>query len=169
MARDYKNGGPCPLCSGTLVEKNETEIFTYKGETFEYTGYIVHECSSCSEQFVGQHTMKASARQLREFYKRVDGLLSSSDIRDIRMRLGLTQDGASDLLGGGGKSFARYENSDVIQSVAMDNLLRILGHNRNELHVIEEKNKPNNVIKIRVKSTFGPQPLQGHMVVNYGR
>jgi len=168
MARDYKNGDPCPLCSGILMEKSETETFTYKGKNLECPGYIVHECSSCAEQFIGQKTMKASARSLREFYKEVDGLLSASNIRQIRLRLGLNQDAASELFGGGGKSFARYENSEVIQSVAMDNLLRVLDHNPSELHVIMEKNKPNNGTTIRVKSIFGPQSLQGHLVVNYG-
>ena len=85
------------------MEKNETEVFTYKDKTLEYPGYVVHECSGCSEQFVGERTMKASARKLREFYKQVDGLLPASEIREIRMRLGLTQDEASELLGGGKK------------------------------------------------------------------
>lgn len=169
MARDYKNGDTCPFCSGTLVEKKVTETFTYKGKTLEYPDYLIHECSSCSEELVGQKTMKSSARRLREFYKEVDGLLSASQVRQIRLRLGLNQDAASELLGGGGKSFARYENSEVVQSLAMDNLLRILDHAPTELHVIEEKNRPSTVTKIRVKSYFGPQLMQGQLVVNYGK
>lgn len=169
MARDYKHGDACPFCSGTLFEKHVSETFTYKGKTLEYPDYIVHECNSCSEQLIGQKTMKDSARRLREFYKEVDGLLSASQIRQIRLRLGLNQDAASELLGGGGKSFARYEHSEVIQSLAMDNLLRILDHAPTELHVIKEKNQPCTVTKLHVKSYFGPQPIQNQMVVNYGK
>lgn len=167
MAREYKAGDPCPICQGQLFEKVESETFTYKGRTLEYPGYVVHECENCLEQFVGQASMKASARRLREFYKEVDGYLSASQIREIRLKLGLNQDAASELLGGGGKSFARYENSEVVQSAAMDNLLRVLDASPDLLRVIEEKNNPSTSTGIKVKAKFGPV-LQGRMVVNRG-
>ena len=56
----------------------------------------------------------------------MDGLLTSQEIKKIRKSLGFTQEVLGELLGGGEKSFARYENGHVTQSRAMDNLLRIL-------------------------------------------
>ncbi len=46
------------------------------------------------------------------------------EIKAIRKSFGLTQDEFSELLGGGAKAFARYENGTVLQSKPMDNLLR---------------------------------------------
>ena len=50
----------------------------------------------------------------------------AADIKRIRRKLHLTQEQMATLLGGGLKGFARYENGQVVQSRAMDNLLRIL-------------------------------------------
>ncbi|QXE89962.1 type II toxin-antitoxin system MqsA family antitoxin [Geomonas subterranea] len=168
MARNYKNGDPCPLCGGVLEAKAETEIFSYKGQNLEYDNYIVHECLTCSEQFVGDKTMKESARRLRDFYREVDGLLTSSQIREIRLRLGLSQDAASELLGGGGKSFARYENCEVVQSLAMDHLLRLLDAKPENLDIIKAKGKQTPQTTIPFKAKFGAV-MTGHMVVNYGK
>jgi HTH-type transcriptional regulator/antitoxin MqsA len=168
MAREYKTGEQCPLCVGKLKEVSVAETFNYKGKELEYPNYIVHECDKCGEQFVGNATMKASAKKLRDFYREVDGLLTAIQIKEIRMRLGLNQVAASELLGGGAKGFARYENCDVVQSAAMDNLLRVLDASPELLKVIEDKNKPENTVKIQFKAKFG-QVMQGDMVVNYGK
>ncbi|ABQ25611.1 type II toxin-antitoxin system MqsA family antitoxin [Geotalea uraniireducens] len=168
MAREYKDGEQCPLCIGKLKETSVTEKFTYKGKELEYPGYIVHECDRCGEQFVGKKTMKASAKRLRDFYREVDGLLTSCQIKEIRLKLGLNQGAASELLGGGAKSFARYENCDVIQSEAMDNLLRVLKDSPDLLKVIENKNKPTSTTVIQFQAKFG-QVIQGTLVVNYGK
>jgi len=168
MAREYKIGEQCPLCVGKLEERSVTEIFTYKGKELEYPNYVIHECDKCGEQFVGHTTMKASGKRLRDFYREVDGLLTSCQIKVIRLKLGLNQGAASELLGGGAKSFARYENCDVIQSEAMDNLLRVLEHSPDSLRVIENKNKPQTTTGTQFKVKFGPV-MQGTMVVNYGK
>lgn len=140
----YREGEGCPFCGhGELEKKVVTREFEYKGKKFEYPNYAIYECKRCEETVTDKQTMKDSGRAIRDFYREVDGLLTSSEIRRIRqLKLCLTQDQASELLGGGAKSFARYENNDVIQSEAMDNLLRILDENPNMLKVIEEKSKP---------------------------
>lgn len=154
-----KNSYQCPLCGeNDLVKKVITETFEYKGKEFEYPNYIVYECPKCKEAIVDKKTLKESGRAIRDFYRQVDGLLSASEIRRIRTtRLCLTQDKASEFLGGGAKSFARYENSEVIQSVALDNLLRILDEDPSKLTVIMDKNKQSNesvVISLPVKYNY---------------
>lgn len=166
----YKEGGQCPFCGHDgLRKKVITETFEYKGKTFDYPNYVIYECPTCGEAIVDKKSMKGSGRAIRDFYRKVDGLLVASEIRRIRTtRLCLTQDKASELLGGGGKSFARYENSEVIQSVALDNLLRILDADPHLLTVIEEKNKPPRGIVFPISAKFEAHP-QGKMVVNYAR
>src|SRR5699024_9109270 len=43
----------------------------------------------------------------------------------VRKQFDLTQQGAALLFGGGTNAFSKYERGDVIQSVAMDRLLRL--------------------------------------------
>lgn len=143
MAKEYKDGSPCPMCKGELKNKSVTETFTYKGKSFEYPNYIVHVCEKCGEEFIGDKTMKESARKLRDFYREVDGLLTANEIKRIRkFKLEKTQEELGALLGGGLKAFARYENSDVIQSEPMDNLLRILDEKPYVLEILENKHLP---------------------------
>ena len=60
-----------------------------------------------------------------EFRKKVDGLLTGSQVRSIRKSLGLNQAEAARVFGGGPVAFSKYENDDVTQSEAMDKLLRL--------------------------------------------
>jgi HTH-type transcriptional regulator / antitoxin MqsA len=139
----YKEENQCPVCgSKGLQKKVITETFEYKDKSFCYPNYIIYECPSCGEAVVDKKTLKESGRAIRDFYRQVDGLLTAKEIRKIReSKLNLTQDEASALLGGGKKSFARYENSEIIQSTALDNLLRILDDDPSKLIIISNKNK----------------------------
>ena len=59
------------------------------------------------------------------FKKRVDGLLTGSEVKSLRERLGLRQSDAARIFGGGPVVFSKYESDDVAQSEAMDRLLRV--------------------------------------------
>jgi transcriptional regulator with XRE-family HTH domain len=69
-------------------------------------------------------------------------LLTAADIKRIRRKLHLTQEQMATVLGGGLKGFARYENGQVIQSRAMDNLLRILERFPESLDVLPGMPRP---------------------------
>lgn len=149
----------CPICGHADVRKKVgIETFEYKGKKFDCPNYITYECQSCGEEIVDKKTLKESGRTIRDFYRQVDGLLTSQEIRRIReTKLCLTQDHASELLGGGAKSFARYENSEVIQSKAMDKLLRILDTDPSILTVLTdnvEKQKESIVMPLMMKYRF---------------
>ncbi|GAM11341.1 antitoxin MqsA [Geobacter sp. OR-1] len=166
---NYNQGDLCPVCgSGVLVSKQVTETFEYKGQFLDVPNYTVWDCPTCEESLVASKDSKATGRRLRDFYRKVDGLLTSLEIKEIRLRLGLNQNAASELLGGGAKSFARYENCEVIQSEAMDNLLRVLDVEPRLLKVIENKNNPQVETTIPFKAKFGAV-MHGSMVVNYGK
>lgn len=151
----------CPLCGHDGLRRSVvTETFEYKGKTFDYPNYVIYKCPSCKEAVVDKKSLKESGRAIRDFYRKVDGLLTSEEIYRIRKyRLCLTQDQASELLGGGAKSFARYENSEVIQSVALDNLLRILDKNPRLINIIIEKNKEPQGIVIPFSAEFKKQNI----------
>ncbi len=152
MAKNYKNGDPCPICDHPLQVTSVTETFTYKGSTLEYPEYVVHKCNGCQEEFVGDDTMRSSTRRIRDFHREVDGFLTSTKIKEIRMKLGYTQDNLGRVLGGGVKAFARYENGDVTQSKSMDNLLRILDAKPEAITVLDPTTAKNkcNIISMHV-------------------
>lgn len=131
---------PCPICGenqlkGKLVE----EIFKYKGATLKIDDYKVLECASCGEEVVPRSEMKRTTKTIKDFHRKVDGLLTSGEIKQTRKKLALTQEEMGEILGGGLKAFARYENGQVTQSKVMDNLLRILAKYPFALDVINPK------------------------------
>ena len=122
----YRDGQKCPICGlCNLVKKVVDETFEYKGEKLVVPDYVIYECSTCEDSLVDEKSIKASQKELKDFYRKVDGLLSSADIRRIRKKLGYTQEQMAKELGVGLKNFARYESGQVIQGRAMDLLLRV--------------------------------------------
>lgn len=148
----------CPICgTGNLEEKSVTEVFEYKGHSFEVPDYHVLECSNCEESIVSKETLKKTGRVLKDFQREVDGLLKSEDIKHVRKKLHLTQEEMGTILGGGLKAFARYENGQVTQSKIMDNLLRVLEKFPSAIDVINPRYvQSTNVISFfDVKDRFG--------------
>ena len=116
----------CPVCeSGELQEKVGTELFSYKEQQVEIHDYKYSECTLCGAEVITPKQRKANDKILRDKQRCIDGLLIGEDIKLIRKKFNLTQAGAAEIFGGGANAFSKYENGDVIQSAAMDRLLRI--------------------------------------------
>lgn len=123
------NKGKCPICGlGKLSKKVSDEVFEYKGNKIIVPEYTIYICNVCGEAIVDNDSLKRSGKILKDFQRKVDGFLSGDEIKKIRRKLGLTQEEMSQILGGGKKAFARYETGEVSQSMAMDNLLRVLDY-----------------------------------------
>jgi len=117
----------CPICGkGSLKKEIIQEEFKYKGRSQIIPDYCIYKCNNCNEEIVDKESLKRSGKILKNFKREVDSLLTSEDIKKIRKRFGYTQRQMAEFLGGGEKSFARYESGAICQSRAMDNLLRIL-------------------------------------------
>ncbi|MEW6187384.1 MAG: type II toxin-antitoxin system MqsA family antitoxin [Thermodesulfobacteriota bacterium] len=148
----------CPICGiGVLKKKIGTEKFEYKGETISIPDYTTYTCSECGDAIVDNLTLKASGKKLKDFQRRVDGLLAGEQIKAIRIKLGLTQEQLAEIVGGGLKSIARYESGQVCQSKGMDNLLRILDAYPEMLKVIQKKQKSAKVVymeDVRIKKAY---------------
>ncbi|HCU0191106.1 TPA: type II toxin-antitoxin system MqsA family antitoxin [Citrobacter koseri] len=120
-----KNLAVCPICGeGHLTMRMEMDEITYKGKTKQITD-IYYICDHCHVEQSGAKELKNNKRTMNEFKKEVDGLLTGKEVFEIRSNLGLTQDQASLVFGGGPKAFSKYETDDVIQSESMDNLIRV--------------------------------------------
>jgi HTH-type transcriptional regulator/antitoxin MqsA len=133
----------CPICgAGGLKKTVGTETFEYKGQEISIPDYMTYVCPGCQEAIVDPETLKKSGKLLKDFQRKVDGLLTGQQIKTIRQKLGLTQEQLSEIVGGGLKSLARYESGQICQSKAMDNLLRILDAYPEMLNVIRKKEEP---------------------------
>lgn len=129
----------CPACEEiAAIEQSYDADLTYKSADLHVTNLIRLCCAECGYSFEthDQHDQNiASIKKVfldeREEYKRRHGLLTGAQIRKIRKDLGLNQQPAALLFGGGLNAFSKYENEDVVQTTAMDRLIRListLGH-----------------------------------------
>lgn len=115
----------CKICkSDNVSQLSGMENISYKS-----TGITVAMeysiCNFCNREFVSKQQIVNNDACLRDAKKVVDGLLTSSEIYDARMSLGLTQEQASIIFGGGKNAFSKYERAEVSQSAAMDKLLKV--------------------------------------------
>ncbi|MBI5234996.1 MAG: type II toxin-antitoxin system MqsA family antitoxin [Deltaproteobacteria bacterium] len=120
-----KHGDTCPVCGqGPVEEKVVNEPFKYKGREYVIPDYHIFACGVCKEELVSHESLKTSEKTLTDFRRKIDGLLTSDEIKAIRKRLGKTQKKLAEMLDVGEKTFARYENGQVTQSKIMDLFLR---------------------------------------------
>jgi len=120
------NRNTCPICeTGTLSKQVHTGEIQYRGRTVRVDGLEYSLCKKCGADPVLAEQAKRNQVRFSDAKREIDGLLSSADIRKARRYLGLTQHAASSVFGGGLNAFSKYERGEVIQSKAMDKLIRV--------------------------------------------
>ena len=110
----------------------------YKGAkiTFDMPGWY----TAVSDEAV--HTgadMKVSDRALNRLKAVAEGLLSSTEIKQIREKLGLTQEQAGAVIGGGPRAFQKYECDDLLPSRAISSALALLDRDPKGLSVLRSR------------------------------
>lgn len=111
---------------------------TYKGEsiTFDMPGWYGDQPDAGI--FDGDD-MKISDRALNRLKARSEGLLEPEEIKRIRKKLGLTQEAAGRVIGGGARAFQRYEAGDLLPSRAISSALVLLDRDPPALAVLTER------------------------------
>jgi HTH-type transcriptional regulator/antitoxin MqsA len=109
---------------------------TYRNEsiTFDMPGWY---CDASDESIHTGADMKLSDRMLNRLKARIEGLLEPKEIRRIRQKLGLTQEQAGHLIGGGPRAFQKYEAGDLLPSRAVSSALVLLDHDPDALAVLK--------------------------------
>ena len=124
---DFKEGMICPICENAgLINMIKDMDFEYKGSTTKIQNMQALGCGSCGEFFLSKKDEREIERILADHRRRVDGLLTSGEIKEIRCQFDMTQIEFAVALRVGEKNFARYESGAAVQSTTMDNLLRVL-------------------------------------------
>ena len=117
----------CDICDKdvtfNIIEETETIkthdvgdlSFLYKKAVCKHCGNEVNPVSYTHENILSMH----------DAHKKKLGFLTSKEIKEIRKKLGLTQEGLAKLMGCGLKTITRYENG-AIQDRVFDNFIRCL-------------------------------------------
>lgn len=122
------NNETCPVCGEPgLKAITYSDTFQHNGGGLVVDGLEGYECATCkSEPMIFTEQIRRNERRIREAKRRADGLLSGNQIREAREQLGLSQQEAATIFGGGTNGFSKYERGETAQSVAMDRLLRLV-------------------------------------------
>ncbi|MFM2477127.1 type II toxin-antitoxin system MqsA family antitoxin [Celerinatantimonas sp. MCCC 1A17872] len=115
----------CPICGSGHLHAQHEEI---EVEHMGHTGFISNQysvCDSCGSEQAGAVDARFNKRAMIAFKKQAQGLLTGSEVREMRKIWGLSQEDAAKVFGGGPVAFSKYESDDVMQSEAMDRLLRL--------------------------------------------
>ena len=119
-------GIECPQCDSTDVkQRQEHETFRYGSadEAVELeTAMTVLRCQDCGLEYTDDTAEDAR----HEAVCRHLGVLTPREIKALRSKLGLSRMDFSQLTGIGSASLARWENGNLIQNSAADNLLFLL-------------------------------------------
>jgi len=112
--------------------EHKSAVVDFKGLTLEVDGLAETVCTSC------QYTWETAGQQLdnlailreafvarRDEVRREEGLLTGDQVNDVLSKLELSKVEASSIFGGGPNAFQKYIAGDVLQSKAMDRLLRL--------------------------------------------
>lgn len=82
-------------------------------------------CNICGADPVFADQIRRNQLKIVDAKRASDSLWTSAEIIAFRDRHGITQSQAAIIFGGGANAFSKYERGEVIQSVAMDNQLKL--------------------------------------------
>ncbi len=115
------------LCTCCMEEHEVKTVLVREHTTFKnievsYDATYFY-CDVAEEFYADEQQMKENDVQLKDAYRKAEGLLTSSQIIEIRTKYGISQRDLSILLGWGGKTITRYEGHQV-QDKAHDTILK---------------------------------------------
>lgn len=86
-------------------------------------------CSNCGSSIWVKEVEKENDIIIYDEYKRINGLLTSGQVKEIRRKRKMTQTEMARFLDIGLKDIARYENGSI-QSKSIDNMIRLMGDDK---------------------------------------
>ncbi len=112
--------------------EHKADIVDFKGLTLEVEGLAETVCQSCGFRWTTDGQEQDNLALLRNAFvvkrdaiREREGLLTGEQIQHVLDQLGLSKAEAAVLFGGGPNAFGKYLSGEVLQSFAMDRLLRL--------------------------------------------
>lgn len=116
----------CPICGDGQISHQTRKVEQEFNGSIGLVDLHFSVCDSCGCEMALDKDLKANSRSMNEFRRERQGLLSGCQIATIRINeWKISQKDASLVFGGGAKSFNKYESGDVVQSSAMDKLIKV--------------------------------------------
>jgi len=112
------------------------EVFKVRGEKINVESQVAI-CNTCGEEIFVNELDDANLARAYDAYREMHGMLSPSEIRQIRIGYGLSQGEFAQLLGWGRATINRYENNSI-QSTGHDQTLKLIRNAGTALHFLEE-------------------------------
>ena len=115
----------CPICEEGRLQRQHDRVAV---EHMGHKGVITNQysiCDTCGSEQADVIDVRENKRAMIAFKKQAQGLLTGQQVREMRKNWGLNQADAAKVFGGGPVAFSKYESDDVVQSEAMDRLLRL--------------------------------------------
>ena len=113
----------CPICSGQIRETKETQQFAYRDgerDVLLTAEPPVYTCDDCGEQFLSSDGEAIQHEAICQYL----GRLSPKEIKGLRKAAKINQRQLAEMTGIGLASIKRWETGKLIQSSAMDKVLR---------------------------------------------
>ncbi|WP_140183192.1 type II toxin-antitoxin system MqsA family antitoxin [Providencia stuartii] len=116
----------CPICGDGHISHQTRKVEREFNGTTGLVDLHFSVCDTCGCEMALAADLKANSRSMNEFRRECQGLLSGREITSIRKnKWKVSQKEASRIFGGGENSFHKYEHGDIIQSVAMNKLIKV--------------------------------------------
>lgn len=127
----------CPLCGeGPLHEITRDRHLTISGTPVIVRDDVISKCDNCEELFYTGNQAKVADRRATDARRRAEGLLTSEEVKQVRHALALTQSQLEAALGVGPKTVVRWENGTAVQSTALDDVLRLIAFDPDNLRLL---------------------------------
>ena len=118
----------CVVCGARAVSLTSQPLpMEYREGTFAVEGFEYEHCDACGESFIGAAQMDEVLRAGVDAARVGLGRLSSADIREMRLALGITQAVLERQLGVSSGTVGRWERGEELQTHIADNFMRLLG------------------------------------------
>jgi len=133
----------CPVCGRPELQQKEGDYVFAWPEHFAKRESVFHDaawevCAACGEAILPPDL----SDRIEEERYHMQGLLTPSEIRQVRDRTGLTQVGMAQLLQVGDKTYARWEVGLSVQHKSMDNIVRAVDSHPELFAEIEAERRP---------------------------
>ena len=133
----------CPCCEAhDWVDGSHQVELSHQNKPLTVSDLVHSECAECGYELILPHQTRRNDARIRDARRDASGLLTSSRIKAVRRKLGVSQQHMAALIGCGKNAFSKYERGEVTQSAAMDKLLRILDASPEAFDILEKQQRP---------------------------
>jgi putative zinc finger/helix-turn-helix YgiT family protein len=123
----------CPHCG---AEESEIIVYSdtvdFRNMELDVENLHMSKCKKCGHNWTtdeqrghNNSVMRDAYAVVRDELRAKHGLLTGQEISQLRERFGINQREAAAIFGGGYNAFNKYESGEVLQSFAMDRLVRL--------------------------------------------